>query len=118
MKFNIAGIEYEVKEADIKTIDTDGSLGLCDYETQTIVVDESLPPQRKAQVIVHELMHALLLEAGYEDDHDEEFVQRMAIVLMPFLVGNDFGEMKLLAKGHGDLDRLKGRAQYFQDMGE
>ena len=68
-------------------------LGEINYGQCTIKIDDSLPASRAREVLAHELVHALLLEAGY-DDHEEEQAIRVGTILAMLLRDNDFAFMK------------------------
>lgn len=86
MEIKVGGIHYSI-EAKKNVIKDTESLGFCDYEGARIVVDASLAPDRMQQVIVHELVHAMLYEAGF-DEQDEDMVNRIGIVLHQVLCDN------------------------------
>lgn len=65
----------------------DDCIGECDYDSNTITIDGRLAYDRKFNVLVHELLHAMLFEAGYLD-HDEDLVMRLGNVLTLFLLDN------------------------------
>ena len=50
------------------------SLGFCDYDTQTIGVTAGLAKDHMADVILHEIIHALYFAMGLKEDSDEENV--------------------------------------------
>lgn len=62
------------------------------YGTNRINIEDSLEGSRVRDVIAHELAHAILYEAGY-DDHEEEQANRIGKVLAMLLRDNDFGFM-------------------------
>ena len=68
-------------------------LGEINYGQCTIKIDDSLPVSRAREVLAHELVHAILLEAGY-DDHEEEQAIRVGTILAMLLRDNDFAFMK------------------------
>ena len=86
MEIKVGGIHYSI-EAKENVIKDTGSLGFCDYEGARIVVDASLAPERMQQVIIHELTHAIMFEAGF-DEQDEDMVNRFGIVLHQVLCDN------------------------------
>ncbi|WP_394404837.1 ImmA/IrrE family metallo-endopeptidase [Streptococcus sp. 20-1249] len=88
-EIKVCGMTYavEVKEY-FKAHDDERNLwGYCDYEQQKIYIRESLSEQKKKQVLIHELTHAILHEAGYKEQ-DEEFVNRFSIVLHQVITDN------------------------------
>ena len=58
------------------------------YAETTIDIEPSMSESKKEQVFVHELVHAIFNEAGY-DEQDEEMVNRLSIVLYQVLKQND-----------------------------
>ncbi|GAK03270.1 hypothetical protein JCM19037_1578 [Geomicrobium sp. JCM 19037] len=100
LTYNVGGIDYDVY---FEKPEEDGLLGEIRYDLQRIVVDNELPPQRKAQVLTHELAHAIFAEAGF-DDQDEELVNRIGIVLHRFLCDNRPDQLAAIA----DVERYGG----------
>ncbi|MDG3136748.1 ImmA/IrrE family metallo-endopeptidase [Streptococcus suis] len=94
MEFKVCGMTYTViVQEHFKAHDDDRNLwGYCDYEQQTIFIRASLSEQKKKQVLIHELTHAMLHEAGYKEQ-DEDMVNRFSIILHQVLVDN----LKLLS---------------------
>lgn len=89
MEIRVVGLTYKViVQEHFKSYDDERNLwGYCDYEQQTIYIRESLSEQKKKQVLIHELTHAMLHEAGYKEQ-DEEMVTRFSIVLHQVLNDN------------------------------
>jgi Zn-dependent peptidase ImmA (M78 family) len=87
-KVKVAGVTYEVKEVEGLARDHD-LYGQVTYRNGVIKLDSALQQERKEQVFVHELFHAILYEAGY-DEHDEKMVRRVANVLYQVLKENQF----------------------------
>lgn len=86
----VGGIDYKVVEVPYVEISGDKNYGgSCDYQKCEINLLESMTAERKSQVFVHELVHAILNEAGF-DEHDEDLVNRTGIVLHQVLVDNAF----------------------------
>ncbi|HEL1011744.1 TPA: ImmA/IrrE family metallo-endopeptidase [Streptococcus equi subsp. ruminatorum] len=85
----VGGMTYKVIiQEHFKAYDDDRNLwGYCDYEQQIIYIRESLSEQKKKQVLVHELTHAILHEVGYKEQ-DEELVNRFSIGLHQVLKDN------------------------------
>jgi len=90
----VAGVQYEVVEKDFIEIDGNRNYqGACWYGESTIEILSDLSPTKKEQVFIHELVHACLKEAGF-DEQDEDTVNRLGIVLHQVLKDNKlyFGE--------------------------
>lgn len=86
----VAGVTYTVEEKDVVIIDGNANYaGLCDYKDARIEILKEMNSERKEETFVHELFHAVLNEAGF-DDHDEELVSRASRVLYQMLKDNHF----------------------------
>lgn len=93
-RVKVGGVTYAVEEKDIIEIDGNYNyVGSCTYSTTTISLSKRLSHERKKDVFVHELVHAIMNEAGY-DDHEEELVTRISKVLFQVLRDNDFGWLR------------------------
>ena len=87
MNIDVCGVKYNVFQ--VEEVDNDPSyLGLCIYRESVIQIKKSLSTERKKQVLVHEMLHAMLYEAGY-DEHDEEQVKNLSIVFNQVLNQNN-----------------------------
>lgn len=126
MKYEIAGVTYNVEEVNGLT-DAE-HFGYINFADSVIRIDANLSEDRKRQTLAHELAHALLYEAGFED-HDEELASRLGRVLHMFFRDNDFGyfrgeeltgdeeHTKKIVIG-ACAKRLSQLHQYLQDQGE
>lgn len=84
----IGGITYEVsKSPDLQG--KSGEWGHIEYKTAQIVLDDSICEQVEDQTLIHEIVHGILVEAGYVN-HEEEQVDRIGKVLYQVLTDNDF----------------------------
>ena len=91
----VGSVIYDVIEKDVIEIAGNKNyLGVCDYSKTTIEIAKNISDERKINTFVHELLHAILNEAGYEE-YEEEFVERVASVLCQVLRDNDFGWMRI-----------------------
>jgi hypothetical protein len=92
----INGLTFRVGTLDYRVTETPDLLrkhelfGLVTYDDGLIEIEPTLSEQRKHNVIIHELLHAALFEAGY-DEQDEEQVRRLGNVLTQVLRDNSFG---------------------------
>jgi Zn-dependent peptidase ImmA (M78 family) len=85
----VAGVTYKVLEKEYVEFEQNKNYaGSCCYNESEINVLNTLSGTRKEQVFVHELVHAILMEAGY-DEHDEDQVNRIGIVLHQVLKDNN-----------------------------
>lgn len=69
---------------------SEGIWGLFSAELNVIFVLKGRPPQMQAEVVLHEVMHALLHDAGldFEGDDEERLVKTLTPRLAAFLVDN------------------------------
>ncbi|MCJ1785228.1 ImmA/IrrE family metallo-endopeptidase [Mammaliicoccus sciuri] len=87
MNINVCGVKYYVMQSE--EVDNDPScLGICIYRESLIQIKRGLSTERKKQVLVHELLHAIMYEAGYEE-HDEELVKNLSVVINQVVSQND-----------------------------
>lgn len=91
--FRIGSVDYNVEEvADLHDKGQE-LLGWVTYHDTLIRIDSEVSNGRKKNVLIYELLHAMLYEAGY-DEQDEEMVRRLGNVLTQVLTDNDFGFMR------------------------
>ena len=84
----VAGIEYNVQIKEL--VDNDpNTYGSCVYHDAHIEIRKGLSRERAEQTFVHELMHAMIFEAGYRGDEYEELVERLSVVLHQAIKEND-----------------------------
>lgn len=89
MKIKVGGVYYTIEEKPFIEIDGNKNYaGSCTYTKTRIELLETLSNDRKEQTFIHELMHAILNEAGYAE-HDEDLVERISIVLHQVINEND-----------------------------
>ncbi len=85
-KVNVCGVIYTVEESE--TVDNDLTcLGVCIYADSKICLKKNISAERKAQTFVHELLHAIFYEAGF-DEQDEELINRVGKVMYQVLQDN------------------------------
>ncbi len=78
---NILGLDYRVLE--VAVVDrNDPADGEFDPHEQTIRIDSSLSEQAKEQVLMHEILHGVFLQLGFDEHYeDEHLVQSVSAVL-------------------------------------
>lgn len=87
-KVKVGGVHYDVEEKEFVEIDGNKNyMGKCSYVEAKIEIAKGLSKERAEETFVHELFHAVLNEAGY-DEHDEELVIRASKVLYQVLRDN------------------------------
>lgn len=62
--------------------DKEGSIGLCDNETDSITISENLSAVRRHRVLAHEIMHALLTESGASAFLDDEELEEKLVTIL------------------------------------
>lgn len=88
LQFRVGSIDYTVAEVD--GLSTKYRLyGQVIYGDAHIEIDSAMSVTRKHNVLIHELVHAMLFEAGIEEQ-DEDLVNRLAHVMHGVLRDNDF----------------------------
>lgn len=87
----IGQVNYYVKEKNFIDIDGDRNYqGCCDYPNTEISILSDISDERKNDVLIHEVTHAIFYEAGFEEQ-DEDMVNRLAKVLHQLIKENDWG---------------------------
>ena len=79
---NILGIEYRIEECDLSGVGDDVLMGDVDYISQIIRLEEKLTPQKKNQVLLHEILHCICEELGLEIGDNEQIIQGLACALV------------------------------------
>lgn len=97
-KFKIGCHNYSVKAippGDMEESDTIGQIGLF---TGKILIDDSHCRQSKAQVLVHEVFHALFFDAGHplRREKEEKLIRLLSPRLTAFLTDNPAEVRELL----------------------
>ncbi|MGX7211300.1 hypothetical protein [Enterococcus innesii] len=79
----VGPVYYDVTEKPFIEIDGERNYaGSCDRDATEIAILADLSNERKEATFYHELMHAMLFEAGYSlAEHDEELIDRVSKVL-------------------------------------
>ncbi|WP_096436525.1 hypothetical protein [Alteribacter populi] len=81
--------DYSVELTDTLTA-ADGFIGMVRYnETKILLQNAGLSEGKRLDVLIHELTHAIMYEAGFEE-HEEDTVNRVGKVLTQVLRDNDF----------------------------
>lgn len=60
----VGGLDYTIKRWNRQAADNAGAFGMCDRATQVILIQDGLPPQLEAHVVLHEVLHAAYSAAG------------------------------------------------------
>lgn len=87
-QLKIGGAIYMVNEVDGLSRKLN-MLGNVDFSDCIIQIDSAMSDERKEQTIIHEALHAIHYEAGYDpEDQDEDMINRTANVLHQVIVDN------------------------------
>ena len=65
--------------------------GQIDYGGCLIEIEEGIHPQQKALTLAHEIIHAIMFQAGYTE-HDESVIDSLAYGWLSVLQDNDLRE--------------------------
>jgi hypothetical protein len=87
-QIKVGGAIYTVNEVDglMRKLSLFGNV---DFSDCIIQIDADLSEERKEQTIIHEMMHAVHFEAGYDPEgQDEDLINRTANVLHQVIVDN------------------------------
>ena len=76
---------YEV--ADTMRHEDDGFVGRADHIGRQIRIDSTMHPEEKKSVMLHEIVHSILTQAGYRD-HDEKMADVLANGFLNIIRGN------------------------------
>ncbi|WP_203267586.1 hypothetical protein [Streptococcus uberis] len=90
-KVKIGGIVYQIEVKNDLAGET-GNWGETNLKKTTITLDSNMSKQRTDQTLVHEIVHGIFEEAGFEQDEDK--VNRLGIVLYQVLKDNDFSFLR------------------------
>ncbi|MCP1355075.1 ImmA/IrrE family metallo-endopeptidase [Aneurinibacillus migulanus] len=91
-KVKVAGVDYTIEQADELNNDP-GDMGECIYQKALIRIKSNMSIDKQNQTLVHEILHACIEEAGFSEQ-DEDFVNRVGIVLHQVLRDNDFSFLR------------------------
>lgn len=88
---NIGGVKYQVIEEQDVMVAKD-LLGENCARTSTMTLRKDQHPTRKLQTLVHEILHALVYEAGLDEKYqDHDIVNPLSNALFRFMRDNDLG---------------------------
>ena len=80
--------EYVIKRVDV--IDKDASiLGMIDHIENAIYIKNNLTPEKEKVTLIHEILHAIFEQLGFDDEHDNEhLIKCLSTALYQVLQGN------------------------------
>ncbi len=86
----VGPVNYDIVAKPFIKINGDRNYeGACCYADTTIEILEDISGERKKDVFIHELTHAIFYEAGFEEQ-DEDMINRVAKVLHQVIKENDW----------------------------
>lgn len=98
-KIRVGAVDWDVEQVPFIEIDQNRNYnGVCRRDQTRIEIGNWISEERKKSVFVHELVHACLDEAGY-NEHDEDMVERFSNVLLGVIRDND---LTFLRQGHNE----------------
>ena len=78
----VGPMEYSVTEQEAVIADGCFASGYMDLESSNIVVAAGLPEPVKAVTLMHEVLHAILIQAGSEHGNNENLVECLSYGLV------------------------------------
>lgn len=88
-KIKVGGIYYDVEYKELLS-ESDVQLGWCRYDKARIEINNTVNKQVQEQTLIHELTHAIVREAGIDDEVDEDNINKIGLILHQVLKDNDF----------------------------
>jgi len=88
MEIKILNLEFEIQEV---TEISHGSenIGETDHIKQIIYIKKNLSSERKNVVILHEILHSIFEQLGFDEQHDDELlINALSTALYRVLVDN------------------------------
>lgn len=83
LSVRVGVFDFTVKPWDKRAADNTGAYGLCDKGSLTILIQQDMPIQQEAQILLHELFHACYFAGGLRDTEGDE--ERL-VAIMSFQV--------------------------------
>ena len=80
-EIKILGLTYKIEEVAVVN-KTEALWGQIDHQEQVIKIDADMSDERKGQTFMHELLHGVLAELGYDElNENENAVQSISATL-------------------------------------
>lgn len=79
-RVRVFGTEYRIKEVNPKSLDD--AWADCDTENKAIRVGRGMPALQRQEALLHELMHAIEAEYGFEMNHDHLTLMARGIIFV------------------------------------
>lgn len=86
---NILGLTYTIEE--VEQVDKNTRLfGEVDFVKQTIKIEKGLTEEKKLNVLLHEVLHAIFAELNFTNENENEhLIQSLANALYQILKSNN-----------------------------
>ena len=93
MNINILGMKHKIKNCDV--IDNNvTTMGQVDLFNQIIKIKNEMGKEVKQQTLMHEIIHAVLFNLGYNDEYtNEKFVQQLSLGIYQLIKDNDINKI-------------------------
>lgn len=92
----IGGTIYEIENTPY-SFDNDKTTVMGDIDQVAAKIKLNLDPSiakvRKQQTLIHEILHGMLFEAGYEEEIDEQLIKRLSMVMYQVVKENDLADL-------------------------
>lgn len=93
----IGGTIYEIENTPY-SFDDDKTTVMGDIDQVAAKIkinnlDPSIAQVRKQQSLIHEILHAMIFEAGCENEIDEKLIKRLAMVMYQVVKENDLVDL-------------------------
>ena len=93
----IGGTIYEI-ENTLYSLDDDKTTVMGDIDQVAAKIkinnlDPSIAQVRKQQSLIHEILHAMIFEAGCENEIDEKLIKRLSMVMYQVVKENDLADL-------------------------
>lgn len=110
MKIRVGQTYYDLEKVTADELDNLTSFdsekyevaGDCDRFGAKIYINNDLPNQTIKQSFFHELIHAVLYETG-EIEHNEEFVERISLLIYGFFEDNKINKIMKYLEGEEEI---------------
>jgi hypothetical protein len=84
----VGPIDYDVTFVPRLQADGESVNGYISHNACTVEVDAEMAPQTRAVTVWHETLHAILVQSGRVNDHDEELIDAIAYGIIGVLRDN------------------------------
>lgn len=95
---NILGLTYTIEE--VEQVDKNQRMfGEVDYVTQTIKIEKGLTKEKKVNVLIHEVLHAIFERLNFQKENENEhLIDCLTLAIYQILNDNAFDESSIKNK--------------------